>query len=244
MEPLRPIVLSSIHEEVQKRIKEYILTNELRPGDFIPSEPLLAKQLGVSRTVVREGLRSLESLGVIGSRRGAGRYVNSFNLDPIIDNLSYSMLFDTEDMQEIIAVRERLEAGFIAEAIEAMGEATLNQLRDWINKMRQKAAAGQDFLEEDLAFHDAIYQVTGNRLLVKLLDVFEAVYHNLRDQSLFTPQLPEELDAKLQDHVAILQAIEAKDTELAQRRMIAHFDGIKERLGAARLRNEGRGQKG
>jgi len=162
-------------------------TNELRPGDFIPSEPQLSKQLGVSRTVVREGLRSLESLGVIGSRRGAGRYVRGFSLAPIVDNLSYGMLFDTEDMQEIIAVRERLEAGFIGEAIEAVGETTLNRLRDQIEKMREKTAAGQDFLEEDLAFHDAIYRVTGNRLLVKLLDVFEAVYHNLRDQSLFTP---------------------------------------------------------
>ena len=244
MEPLRPIVLSSMHEEVQKRIKEYILSNKLRPGDSLPSEPQLAKQLGVSRTVVREAVRSLESLGVIRSRRGAGRYVNSFSLDPIVDNLSYGMLFDTEDMQEIIAVRERLEAGFIADAITAMHDGTLNQLRDWINKMRQKAAAEEDFLEEDLAFHDAIYRVTGNRLLMKLLDVFQAVYHNLRDQSLFTPQLPEELDAKLQDHVAILQAIEAKDAELARRRMIDHFDGIKERLRAARLRNGGRGQKG
>ena len=233
-----------MHEEVQKRIKEYILTNELRPGDFIPSEPQIAEQLGVSRTVVREAVRSLESLGVIRSRRGAGRYVNSFSLDPIVDNLSYGMLFDTEDMQEIIAVRERLEAGFIADAIAAMQEDTLNQLRDWINKMRQKAASGEDFLDEDLAFHEAIYRVTGNRLLVKLLDVFEAVYHNLRDQSLFTAQLPEELYAKLQDKVAILGAIEAKDAELALRRVTAHFNGIKERLGAARLRNGGRGQKG
>ncbi len=242
MEPLRPIVLSSIHEEVQKRIKEYILSNELRPGDFIPSEPQLAKQLGVSRTVVREGLRSLESLGVIGSRRGAGRYVRSFSLGPLVDNLSYGMLFDMEDLEEIIAVRECLEAGFIADAIEGMQEDTLNQLRDWINKMRQKAAAGEDFLEEDLAFHATICRVTGNRLLMKLLDVFQAVYHNLRDQSLFTQ--PENFDVKLRDHVAILEAIEAKDAELARRRMIDHFDGIKERLRAARLRSEGRGRKG
>jgi len=242
MEPLRPIVLPSIHEEVQKRIKEYILTNELRPDASLPSEPQLSMQLGVSRTVVREALRSLESLGVIRSRRGAGRYVNSFNLDPIIDNLSYGMLFDMEDLEEIIAVRECLEAGFIADAIEAMHEDTLNQLRDWINKMREKTSAGEDFLEEDLAFHATICRVTGNRLLAKLLDVFQAVYHNLRDQSLFTQ--PENFDAKLRDHVAILEAIEAKDAELAQRRVTAHFNGIKERLGAARLRNGGRGQKG
>ena len=97
-------------------------------------------------------------------------------------------------------------------------------------------------MEEDLAFHATICRVTGNRLLMKLLDVFQAVYHNLRDQSLFTQ--PENFDVKLRDHVAILEAIEAKDAELARRRMIDHFDGIKERLRAARLRSEGRGRKG
>ena len=119
MKTIEPIELPSIHEEIQHRLKEYILANNLQAGAPLPSETQLAGQLGVSRAVVREALRSLESLGVIHSRRGAGRYVSQFNLDPVLQNLSYGMLFDVEDLQEIIDVRERLEASFLADAIEA-----------------------------------------------------------------------------------------------------------------------------
>lgn len=232
MEPLKPIDFPSIHQQVQGRIKEYILTNNLQPGDPLPSGPQLAEQLGVSRAVVREALRSLESVGVIYSRRGAGRYVSEFNLDPILQNLSYGMLFDTEELQEILAVRERLEAGFIADAIAAIDKDTLNQLRVLIAQMREKAAAGEHFLEADLAFHRTIYLVTGNRLLIKLLDVFRAVYQNLQDRSL---RVTRDLDAELRNHEQILQAIEAKDAELARQLLVDHFDGIKGRLKTARL---------
>ena len=142
METLKPIDLPSIHEEIQKRIKEYILANGLQPGDPLPSEPQLADQLGVSRAVVREALRSLEALGVIYSRRGAGRYVSRFNLDPIVQSLSYGMLFDMEDMEDILAVRERLEAGFMADAVPAMDQDTLNQMWRLGCQKQQKAAAG------------------------------------------------------------------------------------------------------
>ena len=198
--------------------------------------PQLAEQLGVSRAVVREALRSLEALGVIYSRRGAGRYVSKFNLDPILENLSYGMLFDVEDLQEIIAVRERLEVGFIADAIVAMDEETLTQIREAIDTMHHKGMAGEDFLAEDLTFHRLLYRVTGNRLLMKLLEIFRIVYQNLHQQSLGVPR---DIETELQNHKAILQAIEAKDITLAQQRMRIHFDGIKERLQTVRLINKG-----
>ena len=232
MKTIEPIELPSIHEEIQHRLKEYILANNLQAGAPLPSETQLAGQLGVSRAVVREALRSLESLGVIHSRRGAGRYVSQFNLDPVLQNLSYGMLFDVEDLQEIIDVRERLEASFLADAIEAMDEATLNQMHDVLDRMESKATAGQEYLDEDLAFHRLIYLTTGNRLLIKLLDIFRFVYLNLHNQALGVAQ---NSGAELQNHRAILQAVETKNVELAKQLLGNHFDGIKERLKSAKL---------
>ena len=62
-----------------------------------------------------------------------------------------------------------------------MDQDTLNQMWVLVDQMQQKAAAGEEFLEEDMAFHRAIYLVTGNCLLIKLLDVFGTVYQNLLD---------------------------------------------------------------
>jgi DNA-binding FadR family transcriptional regulator len=80
-----------------------------------------------------------------------------------------------------------------------------------------------------------LYRCTGNRLLIKLLDIFRVVYQNLHHQSLGVTR---NIEAEVQTHQAILQAIEAKDIPLAQQRMQAHFDGIKDRLKAVRLINK------
>lgn len=236
MKTLSPIDMRSIHEEIQDRIKEYILVNNLQPEDPLPSETQLAEQLGVSRAVVREALRALESVGVIRSRRGAGRYVSEFNLDPIVDNLAYSMLFDREDVQELLEIRERLEVSFIPDAIAAMTEECLEELRALADEMRRKANAGVNFLDEDLAFHRAMYQVTGNHLLVKLLNIFWDVYQHLRDESWLTLM---DLDALARTHESILQAIEAKEVDVAQRCLVDHFHAIEERLRIVRQESGG-----
>jgi DNA-binding FadR family transcriptional regulator len=229
---IKPLDVPTMHEELQERFKEYILVNKLQPGDPLPTEAQLAEQLGVSRAAVREGLRSLESLGVIYSRRGEGRYVRGFNLDPILQNLRYSMLFDTEDVRQMIEVRERLEAGFIGDAIAAMDQETLAELRALMGQMYQRAVAGEYFLDKDLEFHCTIYRPINNQVLLKLLDVFCTIYKNLRDQSLlFVRNSVAEADK----HTKILEAIEAGDAELARRRLLDHFSGIKERINAARI---------
>jgi DNA-binding FadR family transcriptional regulator len=184
----------------------------------------------VSRAAVREGLRSLESLGLIYSRRGEGRYVRGFNLDPILENLHYSLLFDTEDAREMIEIRERLETGFIGDAIAAMDPTTLEELRALVFEMRQRALAGEYFLDKDLEFHATIYRPVNNHVLSKLLDVFHAIYRNLRDRSLLVTRDPL---VEVENHESILGAIEARNVDQARQLMEHHFMGIKQRISTA-----------
>jgi DNA-binding FadR family transcriptional regulator len=227
MQQLRVIKPHSIHEDVQHQIREYILMNKLKPGDTLPTEVQFSEQLGVSRTAIREALRSLESMGVIHSRQGEGRFVSPFTLDPVIQNLAYSMLSDVEDVRELLIVRERLELSFVGDAIAAMDDATLTELRRLMEQIQAKGQADETFVSEDLGFHRAIYRVIGNQLLLKLLDIFWDVYRNLRDQSL---QSVHELGVQARNHQEILSAIETRDVPRAQKAIIDHFDEINGRL--------------
>ncbi len=227
-----PIEVLSTHQEVQERIKDFIVAGKLRPDDPLPTEAQFAEQLRVSRPVVREAMRALESLGVIYSRRGEGRYVSRFNLDPVLQSLNYSLLFDTEDVRQMIEVRERLEASFIGQAIASMDAETLEELRTLVAQMRQAASVNGYFLDKDLDFHRAIYRPIGNNVLAKLLDVFCAIYQNLRDKTL---SLVKDPLAEVEHHEQIFQAVEAKDTALAQRLITEHFSGIKRRIQAAQV---------
>jgi DNA-binding FadR family transcriptional regulator len=188
----------------------------------------------VSRPVVREAMRALESLGVIYSRRGEGRYVSRFSLAPVLQSLNYSLLFDTEDVRQMIEVRERLEASFVDQAIACMDPETLTELKTLVARMRQAATANAYFLDKDLNFHRALYRPIGNGVLSKLLDMFFAIYQNLRDKSLSVAKDPL---AEVEHHEQILRAVEAKDPALAQRLLTDHFSGIKNRIQAAQLNN-------
>jgi DNA-binding FadR family transcriptional regulator len=227
MKQMQPIGQRTIHAEIQARIKQYILENKLKPGDALPTEAELVEQLDVSRGVVREGLRSLESLGVITSRQGEGRFVASFTMDPIMRNLGYSMLSDLKDVRDILVIRERLELSFVADAIEAMDQATLEKLAAIVEDMRARAAVGQAIMRWDLEFHRVLFGVVGNPLLLKLLDVFWQVYRSLCGESLAVLDDPM---TQVDKHAAVLAAVEARNAELASTRLAEHFDNVNMRL--------------
>ncbi len=80
-------------------------------GRSLPAEPALALQLGISRPSLREGIKALESVGVLQSRHGEGVFVADFSFDSIVDNLPYSMLADRVQLGQLLEVREALEVG-------------------------------------------------------------------------------------------------------------------------------------
>lgn len=225
-----------LYRSVQERIKRYILEHDLQAGDPLPPETHLARILGVSRSSVREAVKALESLGVLETRPGKGLFVRPFSLDPILDNLAYSLLFDRDSVTELLDVREQLEVGLLPQAMRALSPGQLALLRSLVRRMQEKAARGEPFPEEDRFFHRTLSEATGNRLLVKLLDVFWIVFMRLRDRTVRVDPAPQRTWA---NHQRILAAIEAGDVAAAQQAMAAHFSDLHRRLTLAGQRAAG-----
>src|SRR5688572_6879512 len=146
-----------LFESAQEAIRGYILEHGLRPNDALPPEGQLAREMGISRASVREAVKALEALGILESRTGSGLRVRAFSLDPILDNLGYGLLFDTNSVLELIAVRQHLEVGFIEEVARQATPQQLRVLRSIVDRMGERAARGEPFLEEDRFFHQALY---------------------------------------------------------------------------------------
>lgn len=100
-------------------------------------------------------------------------------------------------------------------------------LEDLVNRMRAKADVGQLFLEEDIAFHRALYRKVDNQLLINLLDVFWNVYDHLRDRSLL---IVPDLKSEANHHLQILTALKARDCEAARQTLTQHFASMEHRL--------------
>jgi DNA-binding FadR family transcriptional regulator len=228
---LKPLARQPLlHRSVQDAIRAYIIDNRLRAGDVLPPETDLARQLGVSRNSVREAVKALESLGILETRRGSGLYVRAFSFDPLLENLSYGLLFDLRELAELLEIRRALETGLVGAAMRAMTRANVEALGEVVQDMAARARRAEGFFEEDRRFHQVLFEPLGNQTLLKLLDVFWLTY---REASRQTDMQNPDLIPTYEDHAAIYDAIAAHDELEARAALDRHYAGITRRLAQA-----------
>jgi len=211
-----------------QEIKRFIETNGLTVGQSLPPEPAMALQLGISRPSLREGIKALESVGVLQSRHGEGVYVASFSFDSIVDNLPYSMLADRVQLGQLLEVREALEVGMLGKLTECISEAEVATLRSLAETMMVKARAQESFAEEDRQFHATMFACMHNPFLDRLVDlfwnVFQKMAHTLPKSS------PSSGLQTARDHLEIVERIEQKNSTALTAAHMRHFSGIHQKL--------------
>lgn len=213
-----------LHQSVQEALKAYVMDNELRPGDPLPAESELARQLGVSRSSVREAVKALETLGMFESRRGSGLYVGSFSFDPLVESLPYGLMIDSQDIAELLDVRCTLELALVERFIERKSPAQVAALEIVLKSFEAVARAKEPIDGPDQAFHQHLAENLGNRVLMRLIDVFWRSYNRASQQIDLVNLDPVSTYA---DHVAIFEAFVAGDVSATKATIDRHYDGIR-----------------
>lgn len=194
-----------IYEAAQMEIKAFILRNNLKPGDSLPPEAELARQLGISRNSLREAVKSLESLGVLEARTGVGLFVRGFSFDPLLENLAYGLRIGSKDLRDIFEIRYHLEYSMAERAVQAVTPEQIAHLRTILERMRVAAEAGQYSAEDDRAFHQALWENVDNTILSKLLDIFWMIREQAQQSDLILA--PPDPLTTYQRHVSIVDAL-------------------------------------
>jgi DNA-binding FadR family transcriptional regulator len=214
--------------QVQEEIKSYIIRYELKPGDALPSEGDLARQLAISRNSVREAVKSLEVLGIVEARPGSGLFVKGFSFDSIIDNLPYGLLFDLKSVRDVLEVRAHLEFGMVDRVVQEVTPEQLDLVRGTLARMRVEADAGRYSGDDDRAFHEALYRNVDNPILLKVLDVFWLVVERARRLSqVVDPADPLET---CRSHERLLAALENRSAEEMRGAFEHHYRRFELRL--------------
>lgn len=219
----KPIVSSRLYEEVVEQIKKLIIEGKIKPGDRFPSERKLAEQLGVSRGVLREAFRVLESMGLVTSKRGGGRYLRNYNKQNIYRSTDNFISLEKAALLDIAEARMLIETQIIKKAVE---EAT----REDIDKIAEVLYAMENVSEEeyresdlDLEFHLAIAESTHNFALHDLLEAQFQVLIELEQKHLLSPNRRKEL---CEEHKRILDTIITRDKIRAERVMAEHIENL------------------
>lgn len=224
MKSIKPLKRAPLlHVSVQESLRSYIDDNNLTAGAPLPPEGELATQLGVSRNSVREGIKALESVGVLESRRGIGVFVKAFSFEPLLDNLAYGLGDALKQIEEVIAIRRALEVGLIDRTLELIRPDDIRELRETLAKMKARAERGESFPDEDRHFHVLLFRCQDNEILSSLIEVFWIAFYKASDFVNLDNADPLQT---WRDHAAIVDAVEAKDLAGAKARLDNHYAGI------------------
>ncbi|OMH24721.1 hypothetical protein BKD30_07570 [Tersicoccus phoenicis] len=215
---------------VVDRIKRYILINRLSPGDPMPTENELSDQLAVSRSRIREAMKTLSALDIVEVRHGYGTFVGAMSLTGLAESLAFrGMLTSHRDkhfLADLIDLRELLEVNWAPLVVERLDADTVAAMRALATTMVDLAAQGREFPVEDRQFHQLLVATSGNALVGQLLDVFWQV-HSLVSETLGPASL---LPETAQAHHAILDAIESRSAESLEAAIRRHYAPIRERM--------------
>jgi DNA-binding FadR family transcriptional regulator len=187
----------------------------------LPSEGELARQLNISRNSVREAVRSLEALGIIEARAGAGLFVRDFSFDPILNNLAYGLLSNLKELNDMIQVRYYLEVGMAELAVAAATDEQFAQLRVILERMHAAAKNGIYSPEDDRAFHQVLWERANNTILPKIIDIFWIILYNAQANGA-VPDVSDPIDT-YHRHRELADALEKRDLKALQAAMTRHW---------------------
>lgn len=218
---------------LQDKIKALIIKQNLKSGDAMPTESELIEQLGVSRSSLREAIKSLEALHILDIRHGIGTFVSAPSLVPMIRGLSFhtqlNLQNDANQLLNILDIREILEYGFAPMVLAKVSPQTTINLQKWAQTMAKNAQHQKYSPKEEYQIHLNIYADLQNPLLLQYLDAFWQIYQQVEKNLPPNPISPEK--SALQ-HRELVDAVEARDLVRLQQAILHYFQGIRARLSA------------
>jgi GntR family transcriptional regulator, transcriptional repressor for pyruvate dehydrogenase complex len=222
----KPQPVARAREQVETQIREAILSGTFKRGEKLPSEAELAESFAVSRTTVREALRSLAAAGLIFKVPGAsgGSFVQVIDyrsLGGVLgDSIVNTLRLGTVEYDEVAQVRYLLEVPSAKLAAANRTEEDVETLRSIVDQQKEITFDHPDVPRLDIDFHSGIGDASGNRVLASFVT---ALHQAIR------PVLAKHLDAKagrdtVRQHAAIVKAIGEGDAEAAAGAMEKHLN--------------------
>ena len=223
---LEPVKSIRIYEDIVRQVKALIADGRLTSGDRLPPERELAERFRVSRTSVREALRSLQSRGLIEIRAGEGAFVRDVSVEALIEPLALVILPHREAVGELFEARTLLEPAIAALAARRASREEIAEMDRILVEQAREVASGRTGMAQDSALHAAIANAAHNRAIVRIVNALVDLLGQSREESLLTRGRPRRSH---QDHRRILGAIRRRDENGARRAMLTHLTAV-ERL--------------
>jgi GntR family transcriptional repressor for pyruvate dehydrogenase complex len=214
-------VHSQLTMQVVEHVRSLISRGIVRPGDRLPPERELARELQISRSSLRAGIGFLSAMGVLKSRHGAGTFVS--NGPPALDSSSLSVLGVLHGFLpwQMFEARLVIESNLAALAAERATDEHIAELAEEVAEIYASIDTPQDFLVHDIRFHRTVARAAGNPILATLMETITANLYEDRSKTIANAQ---DLKQSAEMHREVYRAIRSHNPIQARLAMEQHLN--------------------
>lgn len=207
-----------LSSKLSEELLNYIRSENLKPGDRLPNESILAKKMGVGRSSIREAMKLLASRNIVTIRQGSGTYISQ-TPGMVDDPLGFSFIADKQKLaQDSLEVRFLLEPAIASLAAQNASEEDIALLRRLCQEVEDLVQLGQDHTQKDIEFHTSIALSSKNVVVPRLIPVINSAIPLLIELTGNTLK-QETIDT----HRALTDAIAAHNAAAAHDAMYLHL---------------------
>jgi GntR family transcriptional regulator, transcriptional repressor for pyruvate dehydrogenase complex len=210
----------TVTSQVIDHIVDLIKTGQIKPGQRLPTEKELTEKLGVSRTCVREAMKSLESLRMVSTRPKVGTVALHPSPESIFHAQALSTAAHLQHTDALIELRKILEVGLAELAAKKADEEDLAAMLLCLEDHKRAIETDGVTHRQDIAFHEALANASKNPFCIMILKM---ISEPLAEQRRRTNQVPNAPEEGLRDHLKIFKAIKEKSAARARAAMLSHL---------------------
>jgi GntR family transcriptional regulator, transcriptional repressor for pyruvate dehydrogenase complex len=211
---------------VVKQIEKMILAAELQPGEKLPSERDLAKQFGVSRTVIREAVKTLQQRGLVEIHQGKGIFIIQPKIQLVTESIRRILAKNDTTLDHLVEAREMLEMAIIRVSARKITDDQLRKLAEFIERMDKRMEDAEAFVINDVQFHVTMAESAQNPVYLLFMNSILELIQKKSISMAF--QSPYSMRRAQQHHQLIYQALAERDEIKAVSALQGHFKQIRE----------------
>jgi GntR family transcriptional repressor for pyruvate dehydrogenase complex len=224
IQSIKSIEFENPTDKIIQQLKQLIVSGQLKPGDRLPAERVLAEKLGVGRSYVREAIRKLEFFGLLKTSPQSGTYVSGYSIKMIEGVLTDIINFNKDDFSALIEARYYMEINAARLAAMRRTNEDLALIRSAVEDYDNKVNNKQDAVQEDMFIHLRIANATRNSVFESmLLMLLPDIIRNIVEKKICGDNRGIKA---MTEHHEILRAIEDGDADAAGEAMSRHLDDI------------------
>lgn len=223
---------NNLSYEVANKITQMIHEKKLEPGSKLPNEMELSEIMNVSRSTVREAIKSLVSNNIVEIVRGKGTFITE-KPGLVSDPLGVSFIYDKNLLFSLFETRILIEPKVAYLAAKRVEPSDVDKLHKIHYQMKEVVASKKNHKNIDIEFHTAIARATKNPIIERIVPIIiESIVKGYYE----TVNVPGSVEKASSSHEKILMAIEEQDSARAEKEMKAHLEETLKDIGIAEKR--------